>query len=117
MKLRKFESLSPRSPRLRGKNTFLAFLFILTPGIVSAAGLPKAKMVEILRGIDQRVKSPGDYKALVYIEQHEKDKPDVARDALVYRRDLDQKLMILFTKPKTEAGKGYLRVDRNLWYY
>ncbi len=24
--------------------------------------------------------------------------------------------MILFTKPKTEAGKGYLRVDRNLWY-
>jgi len=74
-------------------------------------------MVEILRGIDQRVKSPGDFKSIVYIEQHEKDKPDVARDALVYRRDADQKLMILFTKPKTEAGKGYLRVDRNLWYY
>ena len=74
-------------------------------------------MVEVLKGIDTRIRSNGDYKALVYIEQKEKDKPDVARDALVYRRDLDQKLMILFTKPKTEAGKGYLRVDRNLWYY
>ncbi len=92
------------------------FLFVVS-GSAFAAGLGKTEMVEILKGIDQRIKSPGDYKALVYIEQHEKDKPDVARDALVYRRDLDQKLMILFTKPKTEAGKGYLRVDRNLWYY
>ncbi len=93
-------------------------LLMFMPGVLLAKeGLGKTQMVEILRGIDQRVKSPGDYKALVYIEQHEKDKPDVARDALVYRRDLDQKLMILFTKPQTEAGKGYLRVDRNLWYY
>ena len=73
----------------------------LTTLPLRAAGLDKAQMVEILKGIDIRVKSSGDYKALVYIEQHEKDKPDVARDALVYRRDSDQKLMILFTKPKT----------------
>jgi hypothetical protein len=91
---------------------------MLSPLTLFAAGsLAKAEMVDILKGIDQRVKSPGDYKALVYLEEHEKDKPDVAQEALVYRRDLDQKLMILFTKPKTEAGKGYLRVDRNLWYY
>lgn len=93
-------------------------MLVLFPGTLLAAGrLTKEQMVDILKGIDQRVKSPGDYKSLVYIEQREKDKPDVAREALVYRRDLDQKLMILFTKPKTEAGKGYLRVDRNLWYY
>ena len=83
----------------------------------ASAALGKKEMVEILRGIDMRVRSSGDYKALVYLEQKEKDKPDVAREALVYRRDSDQKLMILFTKPKTEAGKGYLRVDKNLWYY
>ncbi len=95
----------------------LAAAALLTPGVSPAAGLTRAKMVALLKGIDDRVKSPGDYKALVYLEQHEKDKPDVARDALVYRRDIDQKLMILFAKPRTEAGKGYLRVDRNLWYY
>lgn len=79
--------------------------------------LPKEKMVDIIHGIDLRIRSSGDYKALVYLEQREKDKPDLVREALVYRRDADEKLMILFTKPKTEAGKGYLRIDKNLWYY
>lgn len=95
----------------------LLLAIALLPGALSAAALTKAQMVEILKGIDVRVRSSGDYKALVYLETKEKDKPDVAREALVYRRDADQKLMILFTKPKTEAGKGYLRVDKNLWYY
>jgi hypothetical protein len=93
-----------------------AFLFLFF-GPVFAGTLTNDQMVDILKGIDQRIRSGGDYKALVYLEQHQKDKPDVAQEALVYRRDADQKLMILFTKPKTDAGKGYLRVDRNLWYY
>jgi hypothetical protein len=53
----------------------------------------------------------------MYLEQKEKDKADVVREAMVYRRDGDDKLMILFTKPKGEAGKGYLRMDKNLWSY
>ncbi|MEQ1876355.1 MAG: outer membrane lipoprotein-sorting protein [Bdellovibrionia bacterium] len=77
----------------------------------------KEKMVDLLKGIDQRIRSSGDYKALFYLEQREKNKPDVVREGLAYRRDADEKLMILFTKPKTEAGKGYLRIDKNLWYY
>lgn len=114
--MKKMKWFSWRTSRLRGGMAFLLLAF--APGMgLAADGLTQKQMVDILAGIDQRIKSPGDYKALVYIEQHEKDKPDVARDALVYRRDLDQKLMILFTKPKTEAGKGYLRVDKNLWYY
>jgi hypothetical protein len=99
----------------------MKILFFLTLlGLQAHAADPaltQPKMVDILRGIDQRIRSSGDYKALIYLEQREKDKPDVVREGLVYRRDSDQKLMILFTKPKTEAGKGYLRVDKNLWYY
>jgi hypothetical protein len=98
------------------KTILAAFLMLMPTGLM-ADTLTKPEMVDVLKGIDERIRSNGDYKALVYLEQHEKDKPDVAREALVYRRDADQKLMILFTKPKTEAGKGYLRVDRNLWYY
>jgi hypothetical protein len=94
----------------------LPAVFVLAAS-ASAKVLSKAEMVDILKGIDDRVRSSGDYKALVYIEQREKGKPDVAREAIVYRRDADQKLMIIFSKPKTEAGKGYLRIDKNLWYY
>src|SRR5258708_5507117 len=99
------------------KLTLLSLLLLSASHGNAGEGLTKDKMVDILKGIDQRIKSSGDYKALVYLEQREKDKPDVAREALVYRRDIDEKLMILFSKPKTEAGKGYLRVEKNLWYY
>src|SRR3569832_994763 len=78
------------------------------------APLSKEKMMDILKGIDIRNRSSGDYKSLIYLEQRDKDKPDVVREGLVYRRDADEKLIILFTKPKSEAGKGYLRIDKNL---
>jgi len=83
----------------------------------AALALDAAQMKTILQTIDDRQRNGGDYKALVYIEQKEKDKADAVREALVYRRDADDKLMILFTKPKGEAGKGYLRADKNLWNY
>jgi outer membrane lipoprotein-sorting protein len=82
-----------------------------------ALALDAAGMKKMLEVIDDRQRNGGDYKALVYLEQKEKDKADTVREALVYRRDADDKLMILFTKPKGESGKGYLRLDKNLWSY
>jgi len=95
----------------------LLLLFIMAPVYLFSAQLSKEKMVEILAGIDQRVKNNGDYKSLVYMEQRKKDEPDVVFQMIVFRRDLDQKLMMLFTQPKSETGKGYIRIDKNLWYY
>lgn len=83
----------------------------------TALALEAAEMKKMLEVIDDRQRNGGDYKALVYLEQKEKDKADTVREALVYRRDADDKLMILFTKPKGESGKGYLRLDKNLWSY
>jgi hypothetical protein len=102
------------------KLLLLAAISLAGVGAARAADTTKlslARQVEILRGIDDRIRSTSDYKALFYLEQREKDKPDIVREGLAYRRDSDEKLMILFTKPKTEAGKGYLRIDKNLWYY
>src|SRR3954465_11416740 len=82
-----------------------------------AEELTPAKMVDLLMVIDDRQRNGGDYKALAYLEQKERDKADTVREALVYRRDADDKLMILFTKPKGEAGQGYLGPDKSLWSY
>ncbi|NTX04306.1 MULTISPECIES: outer membrane lipoprotein-sorting protein [unclassified Myxococcus] len=82
-----------------------------------ALALEPAAMTQMLATIDDRQRNGGDYKSLIYMEQKEKDKTDNVREAFVYRRDADDKLMILFSKPKTEAGKGYLRMDKNLWSY
>jgi outer membrane lipoprotein-sorting protein len=101
---------------------------ILFPTLIAVAGallfappaeaaLDAEAMKKLLQEIDDRQRNSGDYRALVYLEQKERDKTDVVREALIYRRDADDKLMILFTKPKTEQGTGYLRIEKNLWFY
>ncbi len=93
----------------------LASLILATA--LAQAPLDEARMTEILKIIDDRQRNSGDYTALAYIEQKERDKDDLLYEAVIYRRDDDDKLMILFTRPKAEAGKGYLRLDKNLFFY
>ena len=84
---------------------------------VPAAALGATELAKVVREIDDRQRNQGDWKALCYMEQKEKDKTDVVYELLVFRRDQDDKQMFLFTKPKSEAGKGYLRIEKNLWLY
>jgi outer membrane lipoprotein-sorting protein len=92
-----------------------ALALLLAPAAASALG--DAELAKVVREIDERQRNQGDWKALCYMEQKEKGKTDVVYELLVYRRDADDKQMFLFTKPKAEAGKGYLRIEKNLWLY
>ena len=95
-------------------STALAAVLLAAP---TAFALDAAEMKKTLEVIDDRQRNGGDYKSLVYLEQKEKDKTDVVRHALGYRRDADDKLIVLFTKTKGDAGKGYMRMEKNLWSY
>ncbi len=95
----------------------LVAALILLGSAPAHALMNKEQLVELLKALDDRQQNNGDYRALFYLEQKEKDKTDVVREGIVYRRSTDQRLMILFGKPKSENGKGYLRVDKNLWSY
>ena len=92
---------------------------ILTVASTSAIAkeLSANEMVKLLQVVDDRQRNGGDYKALAFIEQKERGKTDLLYEAVIYRRDEDDKLMILFTKPKAESGKGYLRLNKNLFMY
>lgn len=95
-------------------------LFILTAGLLSAspaAALTPQETTAVIEELDRRQKNVGDYKALCYIEQKERGKNDLLYQSVFYRRDQDDKFMILFLKPKSETGKGYLRLDKNLFMY
>lgn len=96
---------------------FLVVACLALTGAAPAFALSADEMRQLLATLDDRQRNSGDYKALAYVEQKEKDKTDVVRELLVFRRDADDKLMLLFTKPKSEEGKGYLRLDKNLWSY
>ena len=77
----------------------------------------KDELVKVLKQVDERQNSQGDWHSHIYMEQKEKDKVDVVYEGDVYRRSEDQKFVIVFTKPKASQGQGYLRIDQNLWFY
>lgn len=77
----------------------------------------QAELVNLLKIIDERQRNQGDWRSEAYIEQKEKGKVAVVYNAQVYRRSADQRFIILFTAPKNVVGQGYLRVDKNLWFY
>lgn len=97
----------------------LALLLALLAGGVPASGwaLTPEQAQALLRTVDDRQRNNGDSKAHVFMEQKERDKLDVVYELVSYRRSSDQKLMLLFLKPKSEQGKGYLRTEKNLWMY
>jgi outer membrane lipoprotein-sorting protein len=98
---------------------FLLAAATLADVVASSAALAadKAKMVEILKVVDDRQRNSGDWRSLAYIENKERGKVDVIYEALFFRRSEDQRFMLLFTKPKAQQGQGYLRIDKNLWFY
>jgi outer membrane lipoprotein-sorting protein len=82
-----------------------------------ARATTKTELVDFLKQVDERQKNQGDWRSMVYMEQKEKGKVDVAYESIVFRRSEDQKFIILFTQPKASQGQGYLRIDKNLWFY
>jgi len=100
---------------LRTTHLFIVALMLLSPNAIAQPS--DTELVEMLKTIDDRQKNSGDYKALIYMEQTERGKETLGYQMVAYRRDQEDKLMLLFLKPKPEAGKGYLRLDRNLFMY
>ena len=107
---------------MQNTRSFLVALLVFAvivplPLKVAQAALSKEQLVDILKVVDERQKNSGDWRALSYIEQKEKGKMDVVYEAVFMRRSQDQKFLIMFNKPKASQGQGYLRLDKNLWFY
>lgn len=98
----------------------IAILFISLLSFSSAMAetkLSDAEALKIVQTLDDREHNSGDFRGLCYIKETERGKDPKVMQAVYYRRDKDNKILIMFTKPKEDAGKGYLRIDKNLWMY
>lgn len=95
----------------------LLMAILMGPLVANAAPLTQEALGPLLSRLDERQHHPGDYKALIFMEQRKKGEDDLVYEAVIYRRDKEDRFMMLFTRPRAEAGKGYLKIDRNLWLY
>jgi hypothetical protein len=83
----------------------------------AALALTPGEVDKMVKTIDERQRNFGDFQGIAFIEQKEKGKSDKVFELSVYRRDSSDKMILLFLKPTTEAGKGYLKIESNLFFY
>ena len=99
------------------KLTLLSLAFLFATPTLAEDKLSDSDALKIVQELDERQQNGGDFRGLCYIKETERGKVPKVIQAVYYRRDKDNKILILFTKPKEEAGKGYLKIDKNLWMY
>jgi len=71
----------------------------------------------ILADIDAQVSYETDFSAEYTITQYKPGQGAGVTKAAMFRRDLDDKYLILILEPAVDRGKGYLKIGNNLWLY
>ncbi|MES1165095.1 MAG: outer membrane lipoprotein-sorting protein [Verrucomicrobiota bacterium] len=97
------------------RRTLALLLVCLAPRPVLAKDAASA--AALLRAVDERRHNPGDSRSVVYVEQHQKGREALVYEMTVMSRGADGQSIMLFTKPTPVAGQGYLRIDRQVWFY
>jgi len=92
-------------------------LMLAVPGVARAADLSKDEVEQVLRLADEQRSNDGDFKAVIALRHHRRSGPPVNQELLVYRRDSQKRMVLLFTKPKVDAGRGYLETEHNVFFY
>jgi hypothetical protein len=74
--------------------------------------------VAMLRKVDSLVSfKDSDFSAEYTIDHISSGAGKDQTLAAIFRRDKDQKFLILILEPQSDRGKGYLKIDDNFWLY
>jgi outer membrane lipoprotein-sorting protein len=74
--------------------------------------------VKILEKTDSLVTfMDSDFSALYTFVQETPGQGSSTKQAMVFRRDKENKYLIVMVKPEENKGKGYLKSGNNLWFY
>jgi len=72
----------------------------------------------MLRKVDALVTfTDSDFSAEYTIDQIKPGEGKNSTVAAIFRRDAEQKYLILVLQPQPDRGKGYLKIDDNFWLY
>ena len=101
--------------------TRLLLVFLLFPVFTTANTLPSSlnqtEVNTLVKKMDELSRFETDFNAEIFLQQKHREKGDLLYKMAVFRQDQSNHLTMLFLKPKTDAGKGYLVLDKNLFLY
>ncbi len=92
----------------------LLILILATPSTLFAA----TDYQKILKSIDNlRRFEEGDFSSVLTMISQDPEKGTDKKVVRQFRRDKDNKFLMLIEEPEVQKGQGYLRVGDNLWFY
>lgn len=72
----------------------------------------------ILKKIDSsRNITDSDFSCIATVVSEKPDDETDVKQARMFRRDMEDKFVILILKPEIQKGEGYLQAGDNLWFY
>jgi outer membrane lipoprotein-sorting protein len=97
---------------------FLVLIATAFATMVSAQTFDGALGIEILETIDDlRTFTEGDLSSTLTLISEDPEEGVERHVVRQFRRDADDKFLMLLQEPAVKLGQGYLRVDDSLWFY
>lgn len=96
---------------------FSFMAFAMTNAALAEQAMSKDEVQALMKELDRKTQFEGDYKAVAMAHSKNREKGESVQQMAIYRRDADNRLMLLFLQPKSDAGKGYLMIDKNFFSY
>jgi hypothetical protein len=86
--------------------------------LISQAAWAEVDSVAILSKIDAQVSFlDSDFSTEIQMSQIKPGEGVTQRTIALFRRDREEKYVMLLLKPDSDRGKGYLKIGNNLWLY
>jgi outer membrane lipoprotein-sorting protein len=96
----------------------LVLMILLVLGLSVGIAAAKTDVEKILRTIDAQSTFPGnDFASTMTMISEDPEKGLEKRVVRIFRRDKEDKFLLLIQEPEVQKGQGYLRLDDNLWFY
>ncbi len=103
---------------IRPLRLFAAVLFLTLSAVLPAQNISTAQNRTILEAIDSQVSYlDSDFSGEYSIIQNRPGQGTSSTKAVVFRRDGENKMVIIVLEPSEDRGKGYLKIENNLWIY
>ncbi len=96
------------------KRCMLVFVLLAVEALHGAGADPK----DLLRKVDALASfTDSDFSAEYTFVENKPGEGVDSTQAVIFRRDAENKYLVLVLLPDTDRGKGYLKIGDNLWFY
>ncbi len=94
------------------------FLVALLIFFLPAIAFGEVDYQKILGKVDNLMRfTEGDFSAVMTMVSQDPEKGTEKKVVRQFRRDRENKFLLLIEEPEVQKGQGYLKVDDNLWFY